>query len=319
MNSALSFLLTILGVLVAAGLLFWLGFRVKPRVKRPWVEAAEDAAQPDLPAGLPEPWQRYLNECGLKTVPYSLVGWGRGKIVANKNLKTGPLWTPLRWHLMAQPEVGFVSKTEITWFGYPLLRGGDELLPNRARFSMGGNVLENENIRRSEETMFWLYQIWMAPALLAADTRVRWETVDGQTVKMFAPVGAEDGVFTLRFDPTTGGLVRVETLRAASRDGANLPFSVRFSGTCEISGVGTLPEEMGAAWEDEEYTVYNLSGVRYDGEVGEEVRQGLNDGSILAKASPDANEEEEEETEEQEATESEEEADETGVTESAEK
>lgn len=306
MNDALPFILTILGVLAAAGLLFWLGFRVKPRAKRPWAEAAEDAVQPALPAGLPEPMQHYLNECGLKTVPYSLIGWGRGKIVANRNLKTGPLWTPLRWHLIAQPGVGFVSKTEITWFGYPLLRGGDELLPNRARFSMGGNVLENENIRRSEETMFWLYQIWMAPALLAADVRVRWEMVDEQTVKMFAPVGGEDSVFTLRFDPTTGRLVRVETLRAASRDGSNLPFSVRFSGEYSIDGVGTLPEEMGAAWEDEEYTVYNLSGVRYDGEVKEDVLQGLNDGSILAKAPPETDEEEKEEAGEEEANETEE-------------
>lgn len=288
MNSTITNLLTILGVLVASLALFWVGFRVPPRIKRPRVNAAEDVEKRALPGGLPEPLQRYLDVSGLKTVPASLAGWGRGRIVANRNLKTGPLWTPLRWSLLAQSNLGFVSKTDVTWFGYTLLRGGDELLPDRGRFAMGGKVLDNDIIRRSEQTMFWLYQLWMAPAMLTEDGRLHWETVDDDTVKMVAPVGDEEISFTLRFEPVSGRLARVETLRAASRDGANIPFSVRFSGERNFYGVGSLPLRMTAAWEDEEYVSYDLFGVFYDAEVGEEIQQGLNDGKILSRVSPEA-------------------------------
>jgi hypothetical protein len=98
------------------------------------------------------------------------------------------------------------------------------------------------------ETMFF-------PAVFLTDPRLRWEAVDDATARLYVPLGSEEQVFTLTFNPGTGMLQRMETLRyrdeklgmvrwwgemTQEQDSAGMPVRTSFSVTWEDEGTPWL-------------------------------------------------------------------------------
>jgi hypothetical protein len=293
---------------IAYLVIFRIGFFFKPKVRKPELEPIEPPEMIPLPEDLPSPLRRYLQMSFGDQVPLpaTAVAWGLGKPIGRKFGRLGPLWMPSYWALYLIPGKEFVYRLTVTWFGRRMLQGGDELRQGYGRFIMNKDRLENANINKSEWVMMWMYTILAAPTAILADPNNTWEAVDDQTVRLSVPYrDGERWDFTLLFDSESGQLTGVDTLRVASRDGKKTPYQFRL-GEYDKLGPGILPGLMQAAWENENYIINNLSGVRYNVNIAEVMEEGASESVHLPPAAPE--EEHPEEAEEKTETTEEEQA-----------
>jgi hypothetical protein len=73
-------------------------------------------------------------------------------------------------------------------------------------------VLEGPGVDSAANQGLWV-ETFAFPSVFLTDPSVRWEAVDDRTARLYAPFGEGEQMYTLTFDPQTGALVRMETMR----------------------------------------------------------------------------------------------------------
>ncbi len=97
----------------------------------------------------------------------------------------------------------------------PFLRVNEHFLDVHARLefpAFTGGVVESPQTDQGANLALWAEASWF-PSLWLTDARVRWEAVGAQTALLSVPFGAAREVFVVRFDPETGLMTLMESMR----------------------------------------------------------------------------------------------------------
>jgi hypothetical protein len=198
-------------VLVVVG---WIGLQIDPRPFAPYPSQTPTLETAPLPEGLPAPVERFYWTLHGDRVPVieSAVLTGRA------TMRVGGIPFPARFrftHLAGQDYRHYI---EATWFGLPILKVNERYLDGKGRMELPFGTIEGEpKIDRSANMGLWAESIWLSPIWLT-DPRVQWEPVDEQTALLRVPFGAETETFVARFDPRTGRLDLLSSMRYREAD-----------------------------------------------------------------------------------------------------
>jgi hypothetical protein len=120
---------------------------------------------------------------------------------------------PARWRFTHEVGKAYRHYFEITFYGFPVLKVNEHYLDGRARLELPFQVVENDpGVDSAANQGLWV-ETSAFPSVFLTDPNVRWEAVEDKTARLYVPFGDGEQEFTVTFDPQTGELVRMETLR----------------------------------------------------------------------------------------------------------
>lgn len=256
----------VLGTLAAA----WAGLQIKPPAFTAYPEPTPALDWVDLPAGLPEPVARFYDViCGGRVpVITSAVITGRA------TLRFGPIRLPGRFRFILSAGQAYRHYIEATWFGLPVLRVNEYYLDGKARMELPFGTVANEpKTDMAANIGLWAESLWF-PSLYVTDPRVRWEPVDRVTARLIVPVEEGEGSFTTTFDPDSGLLRRLETLRyKGAKDEAKTLWRNEATSWRRYHGM-LIPATGSVTWMDEgtPWFVFDLDEVVYNTDVSAAIR-----------------------------------------------
>ncbi|WP_019585648.1 DUF6544 family protein [Deinococcus apachensis] len=246
LRRVLGVLASLLVVLALAG---WVGLQFPPT---PFPAVAGRASTPEvvrLPAGLPEPVERFYRQTYGDWVPVISTAVVTGRATLH----------PLPWGPAVQGRCRFTHEAgrnyrhaiEATWYGRPFLPFDESYLGgvSRQETPFGSNANEPEGAQAANLAL-WAEAIWF-PALYLTDPRVSWEALDDNTAVLNVPFGEDRERFIVRFDPATGRPFLLEAMRYKDvRNPNKVLWLAQIRGWGAFGGVN-LPRVVTFTWADE--------------------------------------------------------------------
>ena len=192
-------------VVVATG---WAGLQVEPDPLAPSRLTAGAVETMPLPDGLPAPVTRFYEVLYGDEVPVvdSAVISGRG------TMRIAGITFPARFRFSHVSGVDYRHYIEVTAFGRPVMSVDEHFLDGRGTLDLPFGVSSGPNVDQGANLALWAEAVMM-PSVWVTDERVSWEPVDDTTARLHVPFGAVTETFTVTFDPATGLLDRMESMR----------------------------------------------------------------------------------------------------------
>lgn len=206
-------IVSVLVLLLAGG---WLGLQVKAS-SFPAVESGAAPRLIPIPAGLPAPVERFARTIYGESLPevQSAMVLGRAQLAP-----TGmPMPTRFRFYYDAARSSHY-HDIQVAWFNLTFMRIHERNLEGHVKLDLSiiGKVDDAPKTNHAGIQGYWSEALAWVPAIALTDPRVRWEAVDDTTARLFLPGLDDVEALTVRFDPATGLLSEVETLRYQSEE-----------------------------------------------------------------------------------------------------
>jgi hypothetical protein len=173
---------------------------------------------------MPDRLERYVAELGLPAGVDLVEARGRGGI-RQPVMGSHGYWLPMTWSLHVVPGSEYVFLERVRAAGIPLRSGGEELRGGLGRFRKGRRILEGPAVDRAQHAALWVWSLLLAPGFALRHTGVFVERAGDDGVRVAFPYGSETWECTLRFDPATGLLRRLDTHRDDARTGGSRRWS----------------------------------------------------------------------------------------------
>lgn len=207
-------LFILLGVVIALVSLAWLGLQVRPKPFPAYSQQAAVTNTVPLPDRLPVPVDRFYRQVYGESVPLieSAVLTGRAK------MRIMGITFPTRFRFTHDAGQGYRHYIEATLFGLPLMKVNEYYLDGRGRMELPLGVIDDDTkVNQGANLGLWAESIWL-PSIFLTDPRVRWEPMNEETALLVVPFGEEEQQFVARFDPQTGLLRFLESMRYKGAD-----------------------------------------------------------------------------------------------------
>ena len=222
------------------------------------------------PAGLPAPVERYYWLIHGDGVPvyHSAVLSGRG------TLRFMGVRFPARWRFSHQTGQSYRHYIEATFYGFPIMKVNETYLDGHSRLELPFGVVENDpNVNSAANIGMWA-EMALFPASYLTVGRARWEPLDQHAALLHVPFLDGEQVFTVRFDPETGLLKNLETLRYLDQKRGKIRWWGEFVYEDVVDGVPgkTL---LTANWEHEHspWMIIELDEAVFNSDLGQYIRQ----------------------------------------------
>ena len=187
----------------------------------------------------------------------------------------GGIKIPARFRFVHEVGQGYRHYFEMTWFGLKFGVGNEHYLDGKSRLTLPmGLSDEGSQVDEAANLSMWAEYVWL-PAALLTTPGVRWEPVDDETALLIVPFGDEEQTFVARFDPETGLLRLLESMRYKdSKSVAKTLWLNESSNWSTVNGF-EIPASGAVTWFDQgkPWAVFTVQDVVYNVDVQDEIRQ----------------------------------------------
>jgi hypothetical protein len=260
-------IVVVVTALIALG---WLGLQIKPKPFAAFRGGPAELKTVALPDDLPAPVARFYIQLYGESIPVieTAVISGRAR------LRVNGISFPARFRFIHQAGQDYRHYIEATVFGLPLLRVNERYLNGVSRMELPFGVTEDEpKVNQAANLGLWAEAMWF-PSILVTDPRVRWEPINTDTAILVIPFGETVERFIVRFDPDSGLLDLLESIRfkGAERESKTLWFNQALVWDT-IDGY-KIPSVGAITWFDEgtPWAVFTVESLTYNADVQDDIR-----------------------------------------------
>lgn len=261
------------GIVTGVGIAAFAGTQVQPDPFPDFGQPSGDPGGPvPLPAGLPEPVERWLRAIYGEQLPVhsSVVVTGRARI------NPFGFWLPARFRFIHDAGQGYRHYIEACLFGRSVLAVNERYLDGKALMEIP--IVGTDEGPKSEQAAnlgMWAELAAAAPSVLATDPRVRWRSLDDLTAILDVPLGEDRrDSFVARFDAETGRLRWLEAWRYRSSKEPEKVLWIAAHEPGPTVGPQRLPAVGTATWADQAqpWARFVTEDIRTDVDVADYIR-----------------------------------------------